>query len=329
MSSDDQDRRIQVDVHLQTGGDAEAREALRDALEERPRRIPSRFFYDDKGSELFEQITELPEYYPTRTEATILRAVADDVAARSQAGELVELGSGSATKTRILLDAMERIGLLKLYVPMDISEPPVRQSARELVARYPSLEVHGLVGDFLLHLDRIPDGGVRRLVVLLGGTIGNFQPEEAVQFLRTVHDAMNAGDFFLLGTDLVKDTARLEAAYDDSAGVTAQFNLNILQVVNRLTGGDFEPDRFRHRAFFDPENRWIEMRLVALEAQTVELPGIDLAFELAQGEEILTEISAKYDRERAWKLLQDSGFEPVEWYTDAEDLFALSLARRA
>ncbi len=160
MSLEDRERRIRVDVHLQPGGDTEAREALRDALEERPRRIPSRFFYDDKGSELFEQITELPEYYPTRTEAKILRAVADDVAARSQAGELVELGSGSATKTRILLDAMERTGLLKLYVPVDISEPPVRQSARELVVRYPSLEVHGVVGDFLLHLDQIPHGGV-------------------------------------------------------------------------------------------------------------------------------------------------------------------------
>ena len=328
MTADDVSRRIRVDVHLQPGGEAEAREALRQALEERPRRIPSRFFYDDRGSELFEQITQLPEYYPTRTEAKILRAVADDIAARSRAGELVELGSGAATKTRILLDAMERTGLLKLYVPMDISEPPVRQSARILAERYPSLEVHGLVGDFLLHLDRIPDGGVRRLVVFLGGTIGNFPPDEAAEFLRTVHDAMSPGDFFLLGTDLVKDVARLEAAYDDAAGVTAEFNKNILRVVNRLADGDFDPSRFRHRAFFDREARWIEMRLVSREAQRVELSGLDLAFELDEGEEILTEISAKYDRERARKLLSDAGFEPVEWYTDAEDLFALSLARR-
>lgn len=328
MNPGDPKERVRVDVHLSADVDVEARKDLRQALEERPRRIPSRFFYDDRGSELFEEITELPEYYPTRTEAAILRTVADDVAARSRAGELVELGSGAATKTRILLDALERTGRLQRYVPMDVSEAPVRRSAQELASRYPDLEVHGVVGDFLQHLDRIPDSGVRRLVVFLGGTIGNFLPEGAVGFLRTVHDAMSSGDYFLLGTDLVKDVARLEAAYDDSKGVTAEFNKNILRVVNRLTDGDFDPDRFRHRAFYDLENRWIEMRLVSREEQTIHLPGIDLTFDLAEGEEILTEISAKYDREKVQDLLTHAGFEPVEWYTDDEKLFGLTLARR-
>jgi L-histidine N-alpha-methyltransferase len=325
--------RVRIDVYLDPAGSADPagaaadRGELRRALSESPPRIPSRFFYDDRGSELFERITELPEYYQTRTEAALLEQTADRIVETSGATELVEIGSGAATKTRILLDAMERAGRLTRYVPMDVSEGTVRRVADELAVEYPGVEIHGLVGDFLRHLDEIPEGG-RRLVIFLGGTIGNLAPAEARGFLRRLHDAMGEGDSLLLGTDLIKDVALLEAAYDDAQGVTAEFNLNVLDNVNRSTGGDFDRRRFRHRAFYDRDRDWIEMRLVATEPQTVRLPGLGLTLELAPGDEILTEISAKYDRDRATRLLADGGFELVEWYTDPDDLFGLSLARR-
>lgn len=323
----DPEARIRLDVHLDPDGGARDLRELRQALLETPRRIPSRFFYDDRGSELFERICELPEYYQTRTEAALLHRTADRIAEASGAEELVEIGSGAATKTRILLDAMERAGRLLMYVPLDVSEGIVRRTARELAEEYPRLLVHGVVGDFLHHLDEIPDGG-RRLFVFLGGTIGNLRPEPARRLLADLRAAMSSGDGFLLGTDRIKDAARLEAAYNDSAGVTAEFNRNILRVVNRLTGGDLDPSRFRHRAFWSREHQRIEMRLVSTAPQRVELPDLDLVFELAEGEEILTEISTKYDRPKAEALLAGAGFEMLEWYTDEEDLFALSLARK-
>jgi len=319
--------RITIDVHLDPHGEEEALAELKSALEETPRRLPTRFFYDDRGSELFERITELPEYYQTRTEAALLHACADDLVAVSGAEELVELGSGAATKTRILLDAMDRAGQLLLYVPMDVAESFVRRSAQELAAEYEELQVHGVVGDFLHHLEEIPEGG-RRLVIFLGGTIGNLTPAEARAFLADVRAHMSPGDCFLLGTDRIKDVDRLEAAYNDSQGVTAEFNLNILRVVNGLTDGSFEPGKFRHRAFYNPEPHRIEMRLVSTERQAVTLPRIELAFELASGEELLTEISTKFHRQHAEELLTDSGFEVLRWYTDEEDLFALTLARK-
>lgn len=319
--------RITIDVHLDPAAEDEALAALREALAETPRRIPSRFFYDDLGSELFERITELPEYYQTRTEAALLRESADDIVRASGAEELVELGSGAAVKTRILLDAMERADQLLLYVPMDVSEGTVRRSALELAERYPKLQVHGVVGDFLLHLEEIPAGG-RRLVIFLGGTIGNFTPAAAREFLALVGDRMSPGDAFLLGTDRIKPVARVEAAYNDGAGVTAEFNLNILRVVNRLVDGDFDPSRFAHRAFYNPDHHWIELRLVSRVDQTVHLPRLGLELQIAAGEELLTEISTKYDEERAAKLLTEAGFEVLRWYTDAEELFGLTLARR-
>lgn len=321
------DDRITIEVHLEPGGQEEALAELEAALRQTPRRIPSRFFYDDRGSELFEAITELPEYYQTRTEAALLRARADDVIAASGADELVELGSGAATKTRILLSAMERAGQLLLYVPMDVSEGIVRRSAAEIAAEFPELRVHGVVGDFLHHLEEIPEGG-RRLVIFLGGTIGNFEPATARSFLSRVHGCLSPGDFFLLGTDRIKEVERLEAAYNDSAGVTAEFNLNVLRVVNRLTGGEFEPEHFAHKAIYNAPRHRIEMWLRSRRRQEVRLPRLDLSFELAEGEEILTEISTKFDRPRAEGLLRSAGFEPVDWYTDDEDLFALTLARR-
>ncbi len=239
----------------------------------------------------------------------------------------MELGSGAATKTRILLDAMARAGNLRTYVPLDVSESMVRRSAEELAAAYPGLTVHGLVADFHHHLDHIP-AGEPRLVVFLGSTIGNLRPREAIAFLRGIAAPMAPGDFFLLGVDLVKEPAVLEAAYNDAAGVTAEFNRNILRVVNRLTRGDFAPDRFAHRAFFEPENRWIEMRLVADGVQRVRLERLDLTLELADGEEILTEISCKYERSRVERMLTAGGFALERWFTDRAELFALALARR-
>lgn len=298
---------------------------LREALERRPREIPAKFFYDARGSALFEEITELPEYYPTRTERQILAAVADRVAALTGAEELVEIGAGAATKTRLLLDALQRTGRLRLYVPFDVDGGMVERVAAELAGEYAGLRVQPVAGDFLHELGHLPEGE-RRLVIFLGGTIGNLRPEEARRFLRGLAREMAAGDHLLLGADLVKPVARLEAAYNDAQGVTAEFNRNVLHVVNRLTGGDFQPEAFRHRAFYDPAHHWIEMRLVSLAPQEVHLPGIDLAFSLQEGEEILTEISAKYDRPRLEALLAAGGFTPVEWFTDPEGLFGLALA---
>jgi L-histidine N-alpha-methyltransferase len=319
---------MEIEVHSGSGQANRDLAELREGLLATPRRISSRFFYDDRGSELFERITELPEYYQTRTEAALLAAVADRIVAASGAEELVEIGSGAATKTRILLDAMARAGVLKLYVPVDVAEGTVRRVAEELTAEYPGLTVHGVVGDFMTHLDRLPDG-CRRLVIFLGGTIGNLLPDQARDFLLQLRRETSPGDFFLLGVDLIKPVERVEAAYNDGAGVTAEFNLNILRAVNRLTGGDFDPTAFLHRAFYDRENCWIEMRLVSKKAQKVHLPALDLDIDLAEGEEIHTEISAKYDRSRAESLLRATGFIPVDWYTDPEELFGLALARRA
>jgi len=303
------------------------RDELRASLTATPRQIPSRFFYDDLGSELFEQICVQPEYYPTRTERAILEERAAEIVRVSGAEELVELGSGAATKTEILLDAMEAADQLAFYVPFDVSEVMVERVAERLAARYPMLEVHGVVGDFLSHLGSIPEGG-RRLAAFLGGTIGNFHPERASAFLARVARRLSPGDHFLMGTDLIKEAATIEAAYNDARGITAAFNLNILNVVNDLTDADFDPDAFRHRAFYDRDLHRIEMRLVSLRAQRVTLPGIDLTFDLDEGEELLTEISTKYDRPKVDTLLAGAGLELVGWYTDPKEMFALSLSSK-
>ena len=303
------------------------RDELRGSLAETPRRLPSRFFYDDVGSELFEQICLLPEYYPTRTERSILEHRAAEIVATSGAEELVELGSGAATKTEILLDAMAAADQLRLYVPFDVSEVMVERVAERLVQRYDGLAVHGVVGDFLAHLGAIPEGG-RRLAAFLGGTIGNFAPERGREFLASVSRRLAPGDHVLLGTDLIKDAATVEAAYNDSRGVTAAFNLNILTVVNHLAGADFDRSAFHHRAFWNDERHRIEMRLVSQCRQRVTLGELDLVIDLAEGEEILTEISTKYDRRKVEALVAGAGLELVGWYTDPQDLFALSLSRK-
>lgn len=320
--------RIHIDQPLADDDRDERRRELAAALEETPRRIPARYFYDDRGSALFEAITELPEYYPTRAEAALLARVADEVVARSGAATLVELGSGAATKTRLLLDAMERAGRLDLYVPIDVSASTVERSARELVARYPGLTVHGVVGDFLAHLDILPAADRRRLMIFLGGTIGNLEPPAAREFLAEVAARMRPGEHLLLGVDLIKDPARLVAAYNDAAGITAAFNLNALSVVNRELDADFDPARFRHHAPWNAEAHRIEMWLVAREAMRVRLGAVGRTLDLAAGEAILTEVSTKYDEALAGDLLAAAGFALERWFVAPERLFGLALAAR-
>jgi L-histidine N-alpha-methyltransferase len=320
---------IRVDHAFEGGATRTLADDARDGLTKPFKDLPPKHFYDTRGAALFEQICELPEYYATRTERAILEQVADQIIAQTGAGELVELGSGSATKTRLLLDAMARAGTLERFIPVDVTESAVRASAAALVEEYPGLVVHGLIGDFERHLDRVPAARVCRLVAFLGGTIGNFAPGSRRRLLCTLRALLGAEDHLLLGADLLKDRATLEAAYDDAAGVTAEFNLNILHVLNRELGGDFETDQFEHVAIFDEDNEWIEMRLRARRAQTVRLAAIGLTAQFAAGEEMRTEISAKFTRARLEGDLAAAGLELVGWYTDAEGRFALSLARPA
>jgi L-histidine N-alpha-methyltransferase len=320
---------LRVDHAFEGAGTRTLADDARDGLTKPFKDLPPKHFYDSRGAALFEQICELPEYYPTRTERAILEQAADEIIAQTGAGELVELGSGSATKTRLLLDAMARAGTLERFVPVDVTESAVRASAAQLIEEYPGLVVHALIGDFERHLDRVPAACARRLVAFLGGTIGNFAPSARRRLLSTLRTLLEDEDHLLLGTDLVKDTATLEAAYDDAAGITAQFNLNILHVLNRELGANFDTDQFEHVAIFDETNEWIEMRLQAREAQTVRLAAIDLTVQFAAGEEMRTEISAKFTRERLEADLAASGLELVGWYTDEQSRFALSLARPA
>ena len=316
-----------VDVHL-IPADAE-RSLHRDALlglTSNPKVLQPKWFYDSRGSELFEQITRLPEYYPTRAERSILDAHAGDIARHTGAHTLVELGSGSSEKTRLLLDALREAGTLRQYVPLDVSETALREAVSAIHGDYPSLAIHGVVADFTQHLDRIP-GQSPRVVAFLGGTIGNFLPDERSVFLSELHDTLQAGDWLLLGTDLVKDPGVLVPAYDDAAGVTADFNRNILAVLNRELGADFELGNFEHVAFWDPENEWIEMRLRALEHASVTIWQLALDIVLAAGEEIRTEISAKFRRDGVERDLAKAGFDMDSWWTDPEGRFALTLAR--
>ncbi|WP_055713354.1 L-histidine N(alpha)-methyltransferase [Streptomyces torulosus] len=293
-----------------------------DGLTRTPKTLPPKWFYDAHGSELFDRITELPEYYPTRAEREILLGRAAEIAAASGARTLVELGSGSSDKTRHLLDAMPE---LHAYVPVDVSESALRQAGEALVAERPGLEVHALIADFTAGI-RLPETPGPRLVAFLGGTIGNLVPEERAAFLTSVRALLAPGDALLLGTDLVKDEAVLVAAYDDAAGVTAAFNKNVLSVMNRELGADFDPGAFEHVALWDAEREWIEMRLRSRTAQTVKVPALDLAVDFAAGEELRTEVSAKFRREGVTAELAAAGLDLTHWWTDAEGRFALSLS---
>ena len=299
----------------------------RAGLTSTPKWLPPKYFYDDRGSVLFDEITRLEEYYPTRTERSILDRYADAIAEAAQADVLLELGSGSSEKTRLLLDAMARTAALSAYVPVDVSAGALNDAMGALAASYPELRVHGAVADFDRHLGDLPRPG-RRLWVLLGGTIGNYPPAARAVFLGKIAEAMAPGEAFLLGLDLVKDPGRLVRAYDDAAGVTAEFNRNVISVLNRELGGDLDPADFEHVALWDAENEWIEMRLRTSRAIDTRLSALDLPLHFDAGEEIRTEISAKFRRERIEAELTSAGMSPEEWWTDPDGDFAVLLARR-
>jgi len=290
-----------------------------------PKVLPPKWFYDERGSELFEKITRLDEYYPTRAERSILRAAAGEIAATTRARTLVELGAGAADKTRLLLDALAGVGTLASFVPVDVSETALIEAARRVDDEYPGLAVTAVVSDFEEHLG-LPDDTGRRLVVFLGGTIGNLLPGQRAAFLASLRARLRPGDAFLLGTDLVKDPAVLVAAYDDAAGVTAAFNKNILSVLNAALGADFDAGAFEHVALWDAREEWIEMRLRSLEPQVVTLPAIDLQVSFGEGEEMRTEVSAKFRRERVAAELAAAGFALAGWWTDEKGRFGLSLS---
>ncbi|HEX8083749.1 MAG TPA: L-histidine N(alpha)-methyltransferase [Solirubrobacteraceae bacterium] len=304
-------------------------EDVLDGLTRPFKELPPKHFYDAHGSELFERICELPEYYPTRTERAILHEHASLIAERTRAAEVVELGAGYATKTRVLLDALSAAGTLERFVPVDVSATTVEACAEQLVAEYPGLQVHGLVGDFERHLAELPEPVGQRLIVFLGGTIGNFLPGARRRFLRELRTRLRPGDHLLLGADLVKDPAVIEAAYDDSAGVTAEFNRNVLRVVNRELDADFDVSAFEHVAFFDPDYEWVEMRLRARSRQTVSVGALGLTVRFARGEELRTEISAKFTAERLDADLRAAGLELSGWFADPDHLFAVTLSRPA
>lgn len=302
--------------------DAALRADVLHGLTRTPKALPPKWFYDARGSELFEEITRLPEYYPTRAEREILIARAAEIAAVSGARTLVELGSGSSEKTRHLLDALPG---LHSYVPVDVSESALTGAAEALLEERPSLNIHALIADFTRGL-ALPGTPGPRLVAFLGGTIGNLLPAERAAFLKSVRSLMNPGDSLLLGTDLVKDEEVLVRAYDDAAGVTAAFNKNVLSVLARELDADVDPADFDHVALWDPEEEWIEMRLRARSALTVKIPELDLAVPFEAGEEMRTEVSAKFRQEGVRSELADAELELTNWWTDAEGRFALCLA---
>jgi L-histidine N-alpha-methyltransferase len=346
--------RVTVDVQLVPADlQVALRRDARVGLGATPKSMPPVWFYDDRGSALYEEITRLPEYYPFRTEATLLQRAAGEIAEAAKARVLVELGSGTSEKTRLLLDAMAsasaglargragrahgpsgptpeaaRAGSTVAYVPFDVSEGTLRAAAGAIAADL-GIGVHAVVGDFHEHLDGIPDLGEPRLVAFLGSTIGNFAPLQRRRFLTELRAVLDPSDRFLLATDLVKDTGRLVAAYDDARGVTAEFNRNLLHVLNRELDADFVPERFAHVAAWDSDEQWIEMRLRATEGMSVRLSAIDMTVEFAAGEEMRTEISAKFTLERVRSELAAAGLEVTGQWTDPDCDYLLTLARPA
>jgi L-histidine N-alpha-methyltransferase len=301
---------------------------VRRGLAQQPRTLPPKWLYDDVGSGLFDEITRLPEYYPTEREREILRTHSADIVAACDATTLVELGSGTSDKTRLLLDAFTADGQLRRFVPVDVSEATLRDAAAMLSERYPSISVEAVVGDFTLHLGHLPRGD-RRLVAFLGGTIGNLYVEERAAFLGALADSLEEGDWVLLGTDLVKSADRLIAAYNDEHGLTAAFVTNCLRVLNRALGADFDVDAFSYVAFWDPLMERMDLRLRADMPQRVTVPGADVAFDIACGEEIRVEISTKFRPEGIRAELAAAGFEVSRTWTDPDGDFALTLARRS
>lgn len=315
-----------LDVYLTEADGAQAlRSDARVGLTSTPKDLPPKWFYDASGSELFELITKLPEYYPFNSEREILRTRAAEIAAASKAESLVELGSGSSEKTRWLLTALSDAGTLRRYLPLDVSESALREAIASLSVDYPDLPVHGIVGDFTRHLARIPAEG-KRLLAFLGGTIGNLRPAERAAFLVSAREALSPGEQLLVGTGLVIDPAVMVPAYDDAQGVTAEFNRNVLRVLNRELGANFEPEAFEHVALWSADEEWIEMRLRARRQMTVTVPELGLEVPFASGEEMRTETSAKFRREGLEGELSAAGFELSEFWTDEAQRYAVSLA---
>jgi L-histidine N-alpha-methyltransferase len=298
---------------------------VRTGLRATPKTLPPKYFYDARGSELFDAITRLPEYYPTRTERAILLGRVAEIAAVTQAETLVELGSGTSEKTRLLLRALRDGGTLRRFVPFDVDPAVLKDATAAVAEEFPGLAVEPVVGDFERHLPELPLHP-RRLVAFLGSTIGNLDPAQRAVFLRDVRATLGPGDAFLLGTDLVKSAERLVAAYDDAAGVTAAFNKNLLAVLNRDLGAGFDPDEFDHVAVWDAEHEWIEMRLRSRRDQTVHVSALELAVHFDRGEEMRTEISAKFRRAGVEEELAAAGLRMVEWWTDPAGDFGLSLS---
>ncbi|WP_445167429.1 L-histidine N(alpha)-methyltransferase [Mycolicibacterium sp. Dal123E01] len=301
------------------------RNDVRNGLSQRPKSLPPKWFYDAAGSDLFDQITRLPEYYPTRAEAAILRTQSPAIAQASGAETLVELGSGTSEKTRQLLTALRDNGSLRRFVPFDVDSSVLESAGAALGSEYPGLEIEAVCGDFEEHLAKIPVGG-RRLFVFLGSTIGNLTPGPRKQFLASLADVLDPEDSLLLGTDLVKDTGRLVRAYDDSAGVTAKFNLNVLAVVNRELAANFDVDAFEHVARWNADEERIEMWLRATSPQQVSVGALGLTVDFAAGEEMLTEVSCKFRPETVTQELAEAGLRRTHWWTDPAGDFGLSLA---
>jgi len=321
---------IRVDVLLDSHDEGSLAEAVRAGLLGERRELPPRCLYDERGSELFDRITELPEYYPARCERAILNRYAPEIVTSMGAEELLELGSGVASKTRALLYAMAGAGTLRRYVPFDVDPSVVQRSAEELTALYPGLCVHGLVGDFDRHLGELPEPAGRRLVAFLGGTIGNLEPEARAEILRALRGLLREGDRLLLGADLVKDERVIVAAYDDAEGVTAKFTLNALRVLNRELGADFDLDAFEPFARWNPAESRVELGLSARSAQRVTIGGLDSAqVEFATGEEIRTEVSSKFTPERLDGELREAGLALERLLRDDQGLFSVALAAPA
>lgn len=322
--SDTGSRRLAVHLTAAQRADQLAAD-VRHGLTATPKELPPKWFYDETGGQLFDEITRLPEYYPTRRERAILAEHAAEIAAFSRADTLVELGSGTSEKTQLLLAALRETGTLRRFVPFDVDEAVLRQVAGTMATTHPELAVTALVGDFDHHLGQLPRAEAR-LVAFLGSTIGNMRPDERRAFLSRLRATASDGDVLLLGTDLVKSPDRLVAAYDDAAGVTAAFNANVLAVVNRELDGDFDPAGFAHLAVWDPDAEWIEMRLRSRRVQTARIATLDLTVRFDENEEMRTEISAKFRRDGIEKELGDAGWGMTHWWTDPDGDFAVSLS---
>jgi L-histidine N-alpha-methyltransferase len=322
------DTLLRIDGYLDVDHRAELARDVQEGLRLAQKELPAKYFYDDVGSRLFDAICDTPEYYPTRTEYALLERISDEVVACTAPSHLVELGSGASRKTRLLLDALTRVRPNACYVPLDVSEGMLRSSALALRKVYPKLRIHGIVADYDRHLRHFPPAE-RRLVAFLGSTIGNFPPTEGVAFLRNLNDHLSQRDFLFLGLDLVKPIEVLNAAYNDRQGITAEFNRNVLRVINRELQANFRLDLFEHVAFYREDVAQIEMHLRARRSHEVCVAALDLTISFAAGETIRTEISRKFDRASGDALLRGAGFEPERWFVSPDGHFALVLARVA